>query len=170
MYPHFACSRAWNGMSSTVRWPMIWQVVVWNKRVLQGNGGVVIYIYIHCIYLACYPYEHVYIWYIYTSIYTHIITCVRKYILYTIYMLYLYFYSLCHVIVTKFTNPSTTWLKGIWAGVPWDFSTALWVGNGLPKGSQAEGIHTPTNQTWQSQNSKNVRFYQVEAVEISKHS
>ena len=37
-------------------------------------------------------------------------------------MLYLYFYSFCHVIVTKFTNPSTTWLKGIWAGVPWDFS------------------------------------------------
>ena len=166
MYPHFACSRACNGMSSTVRWPVIWQVVVWNKRVLQGNGGVVIYIfiiiYLYCLYLACYPYEYIYI-------YTHYHICIHLYVnIY--YMLYLYFFLWFHVIVTKFTNPSTTWLKGIWAGVPWDFSTALWVGNGVPKGSQAEGIQTPTNQTWQSQNSKNVRFYQIEAVEISKHS
>lgn len=73
MYPHFACSRAWNGMSSTVRWPMIWQVVVWNKRVLQGNGGVVIYIYIYTLYISCMLslWTCIYMIYIYIHQYTH---------------------------------------------------------------------------------------------------
>ena len=84
---------------------MIWQVVVWNKRVLQGNGGVVIYIfiiiYLYCLYLACYPYEYIYI-YIHTL--SHLYTFVRKYILYAV-SIFLFVISCdCHKIHQPFNN------------------------------------------------------------------
>ena len=99
MYPHFACSRAWNGMSSTVRWPMIWQVVVWNKRVLQDNGGVVIYVYIYIfiytLYISCMLSLWTYIYNIYINIHTHIKSHVYVNIYYILYIL-----SICCICIS----------------------------------------------------------------------
>lgn len=63
---------------------MIWQVVVWNKRVLKGNGGVVIYIYIYTVYIlhvilmniCIYKYTH---YHMCTQIYTICCICISIY-------------------------------------------------------------------------------------------